>query len=134
MPRSTVSEPPGQQAGDPGDRPGDRPVARALRAERAVRSVPVVPVRDLRVPAAAGAIGSTISGHSAQMLLARNAGLAHLAGLDEDEGGRSHGLGRPRPFISLVTAESAKSWSVLRSSLALMMCGTPQRWQLPGRA
>jgi hypothetical protein len=51
--------------------------------------VPVVPVRDLRVSAAAGAIGSTISGHSAQMLLARNAGSAHLAGLDEDEGGRS---------------------------------------------
>jgi hypothetical protein len=116
MPRSTVSEPAGQQAGDPGDRPGDRPVARALRAERAVRSVPVVPVRDLRVPAAAGAIGSTISGHSAQMLLAGKAGSAHTGwtrrgrrpSLARDRVGHAHSFHWPRP--SRRSLRRIRSW------------------------
>ena len=67
--------------------------------------MPVVPVRDLRVPAAAGAIGSTISGHSAQMLLAGNAGSAHTGwtrrgrrpSLARDRVGHAHSFHWPRP-------------------------------------
>lgn len=78
--RSPATRLAAQQVDDAGYRPGGRPVARALGAERAVRSTPVVPVRDLRMPAAARAIGSRISGHSAQMLLAGNAWLSRWAG------------------------------------------------------